>query len=72
LIGVGARLRVKPEKIKLFVIILFFRLFVHGRSLAPLTVLFEFYFTLHLFAVFATPVVNPLALPAGELDEVIL
>lgn len=65
-------MRVKPEKIKLFVIILFFRLFVHGRSLAPLTVLFEFYFTLHLLAVFATPVVNPLTLPAGELDEVIL
>lgn len=45
---------------------------MHSRSLAPLTVLFELYFTLHLLAVFATPIVNPLALPAGELDEVIL
>ncbi len=62
----------KAKKIKLSVIILFFRLFVHGRSLAPLTVLFELYFTLYLFTVFATPVVNPLTLPAGELDEIIL
>ena len=51
---------------------LFLYLFVYCGLLAPLAVLFELNFTLHLFAVFATPVVNSFACAAGELDEVIL
>ena len=51
---------------------LFLYLFVYCGLLAPLAVLFELNFTLHLFAVFATPIVNPFTCAAGELDEVIL
>jgi len=41
---------------------------VDGVGATPAAVLFEFNFALHQFAVLATPIINPLALLAGQFD----
>ena len=51
---------------------LFFDLFVHGLSPAPLAILFELYFTGYQLLIFAGPIVDALAFAAGELDKAFL
>jgi hypothetical protein len=51
---------------------LLFRLFVHGRSPAPLAVLFEFDLADHQLLVLAGPIVDALALRALQLYKAIL
>ena len=46
--------------------ILLFRLFVHGRSLAPFAILFKLDLALDELLVLARPVVDALAFVAGE------
>jgi hypothetical protein len=52
-----------------FLLLLFL---VWGLLFAPLTEFFELDFTLHLFAVFASPVVDMFALRADKFYEEIL
>jgi hypothetical protein len=39
-----------------------------GMFLTPAAMLFETDFALHQFAVFAAPIIDPLAIGAGEFD----
>lgn len=47
-------------------------LFVHGLGVAPLAILFELDFALNQFFVFGAPIIDALALLAGEFYQTVL